>query len=266
MGESTLALKLTDLQELVGHHLGYGRSGWNTEQTAVIADCIESGLRRFYFTEAIPQYGIPAGYPWEFLKPKASLTLESGTRVVDMPDDYGGMEGLVMIGAVGQTDFQSIKQMTAERIRELFGLTPDLTGTPQVVAIEWSKNIAADQGQRAQMLVYPEADTDYTLEFQYYLQPDALTATRPYPYGGSRHAETIKAACLAAAELDLNGGGDGKREDFYLKRLGTSIMEDQRNRPQFLGYNGDCSDERRYVGRYNPHVLGTVQFNSVTYD
>jgi hypothetical protein len=92
--------------------------------------------------------------------------------------------------------------------------------------------------------VWPFADEDYTVEFTYYLIPDALSGAAPYAYGGAAHAETILASCKAAAERDLDDITDGPQMRNFRERLAASVAHDRRFKPQHLGYNADRSDRR----------------------
>src|SRR5262249_26454342 len=148
--------------------------------------------------------------------------------------------------------------------REYYAVNPAATGRPQAVAVEVQKNPHPSHAQRANLLIYPAADQDYTLEGRYYIQPEALSTVRPIPYGSSEHSGTLKAACLASAELELDNEF-GVRNAYFLKRLSASIAIDQRAKEQYLGYNGDASDMRGQ-GIRPVHGGQYVTFNGVLYD
>ena len=114
------------------------------------------------------------------------------------------------------------------------------------------------------MFIFPTADQAYTLEFSYYLLAEALDGSRPYAYGGMAHAETIRAACLMAAEETLDDA-QGLWAAKFRERLAASIMLDRRLKPQHGGYNGDHSEDywtRRGSQHYEPYG---VTFSGVEY-
>ena len=126
-------------------------------------------------------------------------------------------------------------------MRKCYSQSPDQTGFPMAAAMSWRKGTATDRGQRCDLLVFPAADGAYTLRFKYTLLPNALTDDRPYVYGGAQHANTFKAACIAAAEV----GQDevmGVRYEIFRQRLAMSISIDRKFKPVVHGYNGDDSD------------------------
>lgn len=265
MSTPTTGLAKSDLDALAGWHLGYGRdsTAWSTEQTAIINEMVKMAQRRVYITEEDPNYGVPGAYKWTFLKPVLSVTLESGQQYRDLPDDFGGLEGAVTISLSGSSGFAPIPQMSEPYLRTLYANSPSATGKPQAVAVEWLPGQEQDRGQRARLVIYPIPDAAYILKFQYYLTPDAMSGTRPYPYGGAQHAELFKAAVLACCDLEVHGQL-AERHDYFMRRLRAAIVADQRNREQQLGYVGDrigprpTHRERHWDG-------GVVTFNSVEY-
>lgn len=78
-----------------------------------------------------------------------------------------------------------------------------------------------------------------TLVIQYSVVPRTITTNSPYPYGGMFHAETIREACLAAAESDTDDQV-GLHQQLYEQKLKASIAFDiDQSVADFLGYNGD---------------------------
>lgn len=95
--------------------------------------------------------------------------------------------------------------------------------------------------QRFRLMVDPAPSAAVTLTGQYKSNPYAMTSTAPYPMGGQPHAETLVAACMAAAELAMHR----RRGDHYarfLELLRDSIALDRRlTGTKSFGYNGDQS-------------------------
>lgn len=252
----------------MGLHLGYGRgadfseTAWSTRTASLLDQFVSSGLRQFYMPPSVDQSGV--SYDWSFLHPVASLTLSSGERSVALPDDFGGIEGPITLSSSASQVWE-IGQYNEAMVRTKFAAFPDSTGPPEMVAISPQRGTSLTKGQQNNLAVFPEADQDYTFEFQYYITPDALTGSRPYAYGGAVHAETILASCKAAAELDLDDLVNGPQRMKFMERLAVSISLDRRMKPQKFGYNADRSDEK-WNGRRKRWGLNntTITFNGAT--
>ncbi len=234
MPESTLNLTFPELEAAVGKYLGfraganYGEQAWSTRQQADITDCVNSGLRKFYFCK----------YDWSFMRPIRSILLESGASSAPMPDDFGGIEGQVRLIDSGKAGI-AIPITNEQRIGQMFFERPDQTGQPTWCAVRWNM-AAGERSSRANLYVFPAADQAYTLSVQYYFSPDKLTTSFPYAHGGSVHAETIMAACLAAAEI-YKDNQKGPMDQNFQECLDRSMDLDRRNKAQTLGYVGDPS-------------------------
>jgi hypothetical protein len=231
--ESTLALSRSDLEARVGHYLGYGRgaaradAAWTAKQQATITDCLTSGLARFY--QANPD--------WSFLRPSAALALASAASALTLPDDFGHLEGPVEVTSPSGSA-RCFPQ--TGRARSRLSEHPDRTGPPEECDVEPLRSPTASRGQRFQLVVFPAADQAYTLRASYSLHPNALSGLQAYPYGGAAHSETILAACLSAAEQDVDGAA-GVHTVRYEQLLAVSRQQDARKKPQHFGYNGDAS-------------------------
>lgn len=256
MAEPTLSLTNSELEAEVGFFLGLGRgtnyseTAWSARNQLSITNAVKSGLRMFYFA---------ADYDWSFIRPTRQVTFISGNNSVDLPDDFGGLEGTIRVIDSGRIGIP-IKQTNEQKIGRMYGEEPDISGQPQYCAVRIPSTTSIFKGQRANLYLYPEADQDYTLEFQMYLNPDALSASFPYALGGTTHAETIRAACKAAAERDINNVQNGPQQAYYMERLKASISLDRRNKGQTFGYNSDPGYNRRM-----PSDRSNIQV-PVTYD
>lgn len=255
--ESSLSLQYVQLKGEVGEFLGYGRgpdngndSLWNAAQISDIDFCVASGLRQFYFPP--PAEGERGSYDWSFLKPTASCPFVSGATTVLLPDDFGGFEGPVTLLTTSTTAMPwKIEWRNEGSLREMYAVNPSMTGPPMFCAQMPLKGTTGTQGQRFQLLLFPAADQDYTLQFQYYIAPDYLSGAFPYAYGGAPHAETILESCLAIAEQRRDDATSVHTAKFK-ERLLASISMDRRNKPQKLGPNNDRSDELGW-NRQNVH-------------
>jgi len=263
MAESTLTLSWSDMQGEVGFFLGYGRgadnaeAAWTDIQKAAINSIIRSGLRQFYFPPPIE--GQESSYDWSFMKPRAQVDFPNKAQKINLPDDFGGFEGQIVITASTSQLWWPIDLKNEGTVAQLYSETPTSTGRPWVAALQWQKGTQATQGQRANLWLFPAADTDYKLEFQYYILPDYLDHAFPFAYGGMLHVETILESCLAVAEQRLDDA-TGVHTAKFNERLMASINADRRNKPQKIGYNGDRSDLQDRWGRtiynhYNDRIL-----------
>jgi hypothetical protein len=273
--ESTLALKLTDLQGEVGWFLGWGRGpdndeeAWTPAKQRDIKSCVETCLRNIYFQASVDPRD--TAYQWSFLRPAADIPFLTGTRSSHLPDDFGGFEGEFAVSRVTSPQgglFMPVPIVSEAQLDERYAMVPSATGRPIMAAERILKGTTATRSSRSELYVYPQATEDYTLRVRYSILPDYLTSLNPFPYGGAAHAETFKAAARAAAELFLDNQ-PGPENANYLRALAASINYDRRHQPKTLGKNYDRSDWRRgaQFGRegwmYELGYLGPTTFNGV---
>ena len=268
--ESSLSLKRSDLAGEVGLFFGFGRgadngdTAWTTQAAAAIYSCVDSGLRNVYYPSG--SEGVPAGYEWSFLKPYATLELAEGESVLALPDDFGGIEGDITVQTPQARSWWPISLVGPGMVYQRTAELSETTGRPCMACLEPIKGTTATQGQRQQIRFWPLADQDYTVQLQYYLLPDALTAAFPYALGGMAHAETILESCLAVAEQRLDDMA-GVHTMKFRERLQASVAFDRKLKPQNLGYNGDRSDQRHVGlrGGVYRRDWGQVTVNGVPY-
>lgn len=262
-----MGLELTygKLLAQVGFFLGHGRgedfgdTAWTAQEKAAIQFCVESGLRQFYFPP--PVEGTPSAYEWSFLRPVTQLYLLDGDQTVQLPEDFGGVEGNLTISSDQATD--PIKLVNEGQIRQQYAACPSTTGKPQLASIRPLKGTSG-KGQKKELYVWPTADDDYTLDVTYYILPDVLQNSFPNPYGGAQHAETILESCLAIAEQRLDDA-KGVHWEQFRERLLASISADRKMKPQTLGYNADRSDGyARWMNKYF-RTTAQVTVNNVLY-
>jgi len=265
--ESTLATTLDELNAEVGVFLGWGQGApfgdqaWSSYQAARIKSFVKAGIHQVYFP---PPDANGEVYEWSFLRPTTTVTLANAATVIPLPDDFGGIEGKVMILSPAQ--FLAAISVTGEGVvQEQAARFQSSTGAPQMVAVQPLRGVRQDRGQRFQLIVWPTADQAYTLELQYHILPNFLDGTCPYTYGGAAHAQTFVESCLAMAE---QRGDDmaGVHRALFMERLAASIAQDKKNKPQKLGYNADRSDGLTNRGRWPwRDDAYTVTYNGVTY-
>lgn len=270
MAESTLSLAYNDFISKVGTFLGWGRgaifgeTAYTTQQQALLDDCVASGIRQFYFPPPLHPGG--ATYSWSFLKPVATLDFPTGVQTIQLPEDFGGIEGeITILSTSSNTVPWPVRVFNEASVREEYAKCPDATGPPIMAALQSLKGVTKFSSSRMQMFLYPMADQAYQIQFQYYILPDYLTGNAPYVYGGAQHVETILESCLAIAEQridDMAGLHSGK----FMERLSASVGMDGKNKAAVIGYNGDRSDSRSRLPWFRNIQWGGCTYNGSTFD
>jgi hypothetical protein len=178
-----------------------------------------------------------------------------------MPDDFGGLLSDVYFQA-GDGRWQPLANTGVAELLELLQVSTG-TGRPTVCAIEPAV-VSGTIGQRFDLVAWRISDSDYTARYQYQVLPDKLIAGT-YPYGGARHAETIKYACLAAMERGKHQLANGPSQVQYSRLLAMSIKADQRGaRAQTLGFLVNARPSRWRRGSHAP-LAGTVTVGGISY-
>ena len=261
MAESTLNLSLNSYLAQVGNYLGwgfgstaqtgYGDVSWSTFQANEVSFCVASGLRQFYFPSP--------SYDWTFLHPTTTLTLQANINVLNLPDDFGGLEGYMTVtSALTPTSaYNKVPVIYEGILRQRYQCQPTITGPPTLAALQPIKGTTQVSSTRDQLFVFPIPDQNYVVQFQYYVLPDMLSGTNPYVYGGAQHAETILQSCLSVAEFRKDNV-IGPNTAMFKERMQASMGADRKLKPQQFGRNKDMSDSHWYRG--NPH--GNVPLNT----
>lgn len=248
--DSTLTLRKSDYEQKLGVFFGWGRGAaggekaWSDRQAAKIRDCVESGLRRFY----VPTVQGGQSYNWSFLRPVRVITLRSGQSSVELPEDCGGVEGHITVSSEAAGNYCRIEFYNPGRIDEMYAMTPDSAGRPLCASTRSKKMQSGSGSQRQEVYVFPRADADYFLKFEYYIMPNYLDGSADQAYGGPEHVETILTSCLAVAEERYDNVPNGPQSQAFARQLQASIAIDRRKKPQVLGINSDHSDDG-FMGR-----------------
>lgn len=234
MADSGLQITFSELRQRVGHLLGWGTdsSEWTTDQTNRIERAVTSGCRTFYYPSVPDRAGRPSSHQWSFFTPKATLAISDGTTEYSLPDDFGHLLPPLVIQSTSQRyPFIPIRNEGEVR-RMVQGTTA--TGHPRLAAIRpASKNTS--EGQRYTLIIYPEPDAGYTLEYRYSVNPAVLSASNEYPYGGPDCSEALTACCLAAAEGMEDDGGDGYWRGEAARLVAAAVDRDRERGPVNLG-------------------------------
>lgn len=231
----------SELRAEIGRYLGYGRdpSAWavGSNEHYDVESSLKSGLRMFYYPEPLP--GETKSHEWSFLSPLHTLTMVVGQADYDLPADFAYIKGPVTYTPGDNTLYPPIEIIGEEMVRVRRQVS-DAAGRPAGAAIV-PRTTDGSTGTRYKIAFDREADSAYSLQFRYSVSPEALSPDNERPLGGAPHAETIKEACLAAAERDIADQGTMHYQHF-LARLRASILHDRHNAPDNLGRHYDPSD------------------------
>lgn len=245
MPESRLTLTNDDLRGEIGAFLGYGRgtpfgeTAWTTIQENDILATLKSGLGFVYR----PQPLVPGGpvHNWSFLRPWATVVIPEGVNSANLPDDFGGFEGPIIIQGDSPNRYIPIETVNQGIIEARIAAQPSTTGAPLMACEAILKDTTPERSNRSQIMVWPTTDQEYSLRVDYYYQPDVLDGVFRFPPGGSSHPELFKAAVLAAAEL-FKDNERGPMWAHFIDRLAAAIGHDRKRKGQRLSYNGDWTE------------------------
>jgi len=233
---ASLILTFTNLLSETGYYLGFGRDTavYDSEQTARATAAVEAGLRSFYYPEQVNQFQFTG---WSFLSKLGTITtvasdydydLASDFEAINGPLNWAATKGRVPVEIISEGDILSLQQQSSG------------TGIPLFAAIR-SKSSTGTAVQTWEALLWPTPSIAESLYYQYDAQALKADGTALYPLGQPSHSETIKEACLAAAEL-LENDVEGPHASRFKRLLKASMDRDQRaNAPETLGRNTDDS-------------------------
>jgi hypothetical protein len=257
VAESSLSQGLPDFEAEVGHFLGYTRTSanWSAAEHTEIEQIIHRGYRQFLFPP--PLNG--KVHEWTFLKPTTTLSTTASDYDYDLPDNFGTL--LSNFTFAVDTGWMSVVSVGEAKIREMRQMGSQ-SGRPQFCAVRPSSTAPTTTGQRFEVIFYPTPDATYVLTYRYMIQAESMyDSTRPYPYGGTAHCDTILESCLALAE-QRNDDEMGIHTKKFYERLGASIEYDKRQSPDYYGVNTDKSGSRAKFPRSR---IDSVTFGGTQY-
>lgn len=224
MAESSLSITFSDLQEEVGHFLGFAAdtTAWTAAQNTTLTRVLKRGLLQFYFPPPLSEE--KPSYEWSFMRKTGTISATSGDLDYTLPDDFSNiLDGSVTFG-VGITN-RRLEKVDEPDLRAMQAMD-NKSGVPRYYAIRPVAH-APTTGQRWEMLLYPTPDASYTLTYRYVYLPDTITSTNIYPVGGARYSEVILASCLAAAESRQDDNVNGPHFQRFMRLLGSAIRADE---------------------------------------
>lgn len=207
-----------ELRRRVGRFLAIDSdvADWDSSELAAVDDAIQSGLRWFYF---------PSGersHEWSFLRKQGVVILATGISWYALPSDFIAMQTPFSLAGSGR----AISQIDAGFIR-LKTINEGSEGIPKEFGVRARARV---DPIRYEAGFYPIPLVSGLAEYWYVFDPGSLSDDNEYPRGGSDHAETIIAACLAAAEKELKpesiGEGGGLQFQMFQAKLAESIARD----------------------------------------
>lgn len=253
MSGASFAITLDELEIIIANDRGYSldRKKWNEKQKYAINDIVVSGVANVYFPPAVGEDKVAPDWTW--LKPISEIALRTGERTVNLPDDFGNFNGGVAIKTDSTTTAPWwLKWSTDIKILEWYSTTPLSSGPPMYIADTASRIVQAPTGQLRQLMVFPLPDQDYILRVSYSINPDKLSGARPYAYGGAQYRELYISSCRAVAEERYDLIDEGPAMKQFRRMLIMAVSQDNKNRPQALGYNGNNEPVSwRGQGRHN---------------
>lgn len=156
-----------------------------------------------------------------------------------LPSTFGGQYNGVITYGPDTNQGIDIRWQSEATVRKWREDITDETGDPYWAAVR--PMTTGDPRRRWELMVYPKPDEVMVLYFPYTLHFDKLvdlTEVPPCPFG---HDETIKAACLAVVEKDVEGA-PGPNWNYYTQFcIPESHQIDARSAPRRLGYFGNPS-------------------------
>ena len=159
----------------------------------------------------------------------------------EMPDDLGGIDQRLTFEP--SKGFDGIPITSEHTIRENRQFDQS-AARPRLAALRSKPHTDATEGQRKELILWPDCDQEYKLSFRFNVLPPKLSNDNQYPLGGMAHGETVLASCLEVAEREGNDIIRGPHWKNFMDRLRASVAFDSYagEVPEHLGYNGDLSD------------------------
>lgn len=229
MSQSNLEISRDDLERRVAFKMGFGYDPelWTDADKQFVQDCIDDGLREFYFPASAP------GYIWRFLQPIVTIVTKADTDSYVMPDDFAAwVDGELTFAANEGFCCQITGEAEIRRRQQ-----SPVTGPPTIAGM---RPIYTDGGgTRWQITFFPTPDGVYNLSGRYSIAVDTVDVRRPYPYGGVQHTQTIIYACLAAAEMSQDHTAGPMSEKFAGLLQASLIRDRDLISPENLGRNGN---------------------------
>jgi len=213
-----------EVSRTIARRLGYPLSATNqsAEEKQSIQDCIRCGLRWFYF---------PTGeltHAWSFLRRYLEISVKAGEVWYELPRDFAGFAGAPALSNAENP--LAITDESGIRLRTNKGQE---SSPPRYTAVRTAE-IRGNTGY--QIGLFPactatDENVQAVIQIWYVFEPPIISADNPWAYGSGVHAETIMAACLAAAEQQMNpetmAQEGGVHWQYFQQQLAGSVATDK---------------------------------------
>src|SRR5690242_5818068 len=128
-----------EIRQRVGFRRGFPKdpADCDADQLQEIEFAVRDGARMFY-----------TAYDWSFLKPTKTMTILSGTRTLQMPDDFANLFGDIQFTSTDTPYWYPLEIDNDEKVRLAFQLNPNLTSRPRLVSLRTLANPQVTIGSR----------------------------------------------------------------------------------------------------------------------
>jgi hypothetical protein len=172
------------------------------------------------------------------MRPTTTITTADGDGEQDLPTDLARVVG-DFYHAAGQYK-QSIPVVSeamvlAERSRS------DSESNPTMATIRHKSQVAGSE-QGLGVVWSPIPDAAYVLTYTYEAFSGKLSATNPYPLGGSKYAELLTESCLSVAEQKSSDRQRGVHSEAFDRLLADAIARDRKQGARHYGPMSTGSD------------------------
>jgi hypothetical protein len=215
------------LRREVAVYLGFSPdpAAWTSQESQNIDDTMAYGLQLFY-APSLDRKAI--AHRWTFLRPLGMLLTKANQAEYLLSEDFAGLDG----SPCWQKDSGSLTTVVKvinESYWRQFRDSPTMVSSigPCYAAI-WPTRVEGQTVQRYVMGLLPTPTEEIRIEFRYYATQKRLSPTNPIALGMPVHADALRAAMMAAAELRMDDT-KGPQWDTYQERIQVAIALDRRN-------------------------------------
>ncbi len=221
---SLLQLDFDALRRETGMYLGYDRDPANHKPLQILdmADILGKAMRSWYFPVVD---GVV--YKWSFLQRTGLVVTIAAQSEYDLPEDFASLSNECLYYAA-ESERTKVSRRSEGMVLSMLASSWTDASPPLYYAVRTKGSMEKGRPLH-ELLLYPvPSTTDIEISFRYSSIPPALSESDPYPLGGELHAETILAACLAAAEQKIEDQA-GLHTANFQKLLAGSIALDREN-------------------------------------
>jgi hypothetical protein len=217
----SLQVDLDSLRRETGMYLGYDREQANHTPNQILdmQDVLGKAMRSWYFpiVEGVV-------YKWSFLQKTGVITTAADQVEYDLPEDFASFTNDCLYFGT-DTRKTKVTRRSEGMLLNLFG-GAWASGDPLYYAIRTKGTLIQGRAQH-ELLLYPAPESAVDISFRYMRIPPELSENTPYPLGGELHAETILAACLAAAEQKIEDTAGLHTANFQRLLAGSMAMDSE---------------------------------------